>query len=262
MSGLNSNPGAVINTHIQLLNTVGWDGVSKFGRSTNVDAGVATDIWDGSAGATAQPIWLAPTAARIHAIGSGDAADTVDGAGAQVVRVFGLDAAWAFQQEDVELSGVSAKNTVGSYIRIFRMRVTRTGANGIATADIIATAAVDATVTAVITTPNNSTLMSIYTVPAGCRAYLTGYYGTMNKATPAASSGDLCAFVREAADVAGSPWVLRHIKGIATATPMDHKFDPYLVIPEKSDIKTQLDDGSSADMDISSGFGLFLEQLA
>ena len=37
--------------------------VNKFGKSTNVDNGVNTDLWD----LTTQAIWLAPTAARTHA---------------------------------------------------------------------------------------------------------------------------------------------------------------------------------------------------
>jgi hypothetical protein len=258
---LRINPGASIDSNIQLLNSVGWYGISKFGRSTNVDSGFDTDIWDGSSGLTNQPIWLAPTAARIHAIGSGNVEDTSDGDGAQVVRVYGLDANWDLQEEDVELSGVTPKNTIGSYIRIFRMRVTRTGVNGFATDDIIATAAVDSTVTAVINTPSNSTLMAIYTIPADHKAYLTSYYGTMNKATPAASSGDMCTFIREGADVAGSPWVLRHIKGLATDAPVDHLWSPYLLVPEKTDIKLQLADGTANDMDISAGFGLFVQRV-
>lgn len=45
--------------------------VNKFGKSTNVDSGVETDLWD----LTSQAIWLAPTAAKIHAIVSADATD-------------------------------------------------------------------------------------------------------------------------------------------------------------------------------------------
>ncbi len=45
--------------------------VNKYGRSTNVDS-TATDIWDLTA---SQPIWLAPTAARVHAIASDSAND-------------------------------------------------------------------------------------------------------------------------------------------------------------------------------------------
>ena len=37
--------------------------VNKFGRNTNVDDGVNTDLWD----LTTQAIWIAPTAARTHA---------------------------------------------------------------------------------------------------------------------------------------------------------------------------------------------------
>lgn len=42
--------------------------VNKFGETTNADNGTKTDLWD----LTSQAIWLAPTAARIHAIVSSD----------------------------------------------------------------------------------------------------------------------------------------------------------------------------------------------
>lgn len=46
--------------------------VNKFGHSLNVDSAVATDLWDLTA---SQAIWLAPTAAKTHAIVSADATD-------------------------------------------------------------------------------------------------------------------------------------------------------------------------------------------
>jgi hypothetical protein len=231
--------------------------VNKFGRNPDVDNGVSTDIWD-----DATPIWVPPTAARVHAITSGDAADTAAGAGAQAVEVQGLDANWRMQTENVELAGAGSTNTVGSYIRIFRMNVIRVGANGVATANITATAAVDGTVTASITTPNNQTLMAIYTVPLGCTAYVTGYYAAMNRATPASVSVDINLFVKPDADVSTSPWQLKHIKGIFSGgdSHIEHKFDPWLAVGEKSDIKMQATDCTTNDTDISAGFDIVLRQ--
>jgi hypothetical protein len=159
------------------------------------------------------------------------------------------------QTENVELAGAGSTNTVGSYIRIFRMKVIRVGANGVASANITATAAVDGTVTASITTPNNQTLMAIYTVPLGCTAYVTGYYAAMNRATPASVSVDINLFVKPDADVATSPWQLK-----GADSHIEHKFDPWLAVGEKSDIKMQATDCTTNDTDMSAGFDIVLRQ--
>jgi hypothetical protein len=246
---------------IQLLDVPGIEGVEKFGRTTNVDASTPTDVWDGANSGVATVLHAPPTVARVHAITSGHADDTAAGPGAQAVTVWGLDASWNPLSEEVELAGAGSANTVGSYIRIFRSKVTRVGANGVATQNITITAAVDATITAAIMTPNNQTLMAIYTVPAGCRAFMTGYYATMNRGTPAATSLDVHLLVKEAADVATSPWQLRHVRGLfLTGTgSVYHPFNPYRVFPEKTDIKVQANDCNNADTDLSAGFGIILK---
>ncbi len=234
--------------------------VNKFGRTPNVDAATPTDVWDGSIAGVGSLIWVPPSAARIHAIGSGNADDTAAGAGAQAVEVQGLDANWAVQTETVELAGVATVNTVGSYLRIFRMKVTRVGANGIASDNITATAAVDGTVTAAIITPNNQTLMAIYTVPTGKTAYMVAYYTTMNRNSPSNSSADVKLFVKSAVDVSTSPWQLKHMKGlfVAGTSSICHRFYPYYVISEKSDIKIQIDNCTDNNTDFAAGFDLIL----
>lgn len=233
--------------------------VNKFGRTDNADSGIATDVWDGT-GTT--PIHVPPTAARVHAVTSGHADDTAAGPGAQAVEVQGLDADWRLASESVELAGAGSVNTVNSYVRIFRAKVIRVGANGVATNDITVTAAVDSTVTAKIITPNNQTLMAIYTVPVGCKAYLTQYYATMLRASPVTTAGNLSLFAREAADVATSPWQLKHIQGMFLdgVNRAAHEFDPWFELPEKTDIKAQVV-CSQDNTDVSAGFDIVLRQV-
>jgi hypothetical protein len=234
--------------------------VNKFGRSINVDSGINTDVWDGSKAALSTPIWVPPTAARIHAVTSGHVDDTAAGPGAQAVEVQGLDASWAMQSETVELAGAGSVNTVGSYIRVFRAKVVRVGANGYATNDITITAAVDATITAAILTPNNQSLMAIWTVPANYTAYVTQYYSTLNRASPAAVSCDICMFAKPAADVATSPWQLKHIRGMFSAgnSSASHRFNPWYKFEEKTDIKMQATDCNANDTDVSAGFDVIM----
>jgi len=165
---------------------VGHYAVNKFGRTLNADDGVLTDIWD----APAQPIWLAPTAARIHAIVSTSDVDGKTGAptaaGARTIQVYGLKT-WdlAETSEVVTLDGTTAVNTAQSYVIIHRMKVLTSGASGPNVGTITATAAApDSTVTARITAGTGQTLMAIYGIPSTRSAYMTGYYCSIERDSP------------------------------------------------------------------------------
>jgi len=56
-------------------NILGVTSVNKYGRSTNVDNGVDTDVWDRANAVDDQDIWVAPTTERIHQIVSSSASD-------------------------------------------------------------------------------------------------------------------------------------------------------------------------------------------
>jgi len=236
--------------------------VNKFGRSNNVDQ-EDTDIWDRANETNDQAIWVAPTAARVHNIVSTSAVDDgtdITTAGANAVQVYGLDASWDLQNENVIVAGTSSLPTTGSYIRIFRMVVTGASDGGTNTGTITATAVTDATVTAQIQPGAGQTLMAIYTVPNAKTAYMTQYYCSMEKGTPANASCNVTLLVREAADVATSLFVTKHTQGMLDAgnSHIGHPFNPYFKIPEKSDIKMS-GFASANDLDITAGFDLILE---
>lgn len=144
-------------------NVAGYAKVNKFGETTNADSAVPTDIWDG---AISIPIWVPPTAARVHAIVSSSANDAAAGTGMRTVKIYGLKT-WSTAEtnETVIMNGVASVNTVESYVIIHRMEAITWGTGGLNAGNISATAAVDATVTAAIRVGFNQSQMMIYGIP-------------------------------------------------------------------------------------------------
>ena len=94
--------------------------VNKFGRSTNVDNGVTTDIWDRANATDNQAIWLPPTVARIHDIVSTDAGDDGSpvGAGARTLLVCGLTSYSAKEvSETIIMNGTTINKRVTKRIQ-------------------------------------------------------------------------------------------------------------------------------------------------
>jgi hypothetical protein len=238
----------------------GHVGENKFGRATNVDNGVDTDIWDRANPTNDQAIWLAPTQARVHAIVSSSADDDGD-PGAGTVRVYGLKT-WDSSEttEDVTMNGTTPVNTANSYVIINRMKVFLSGTSGPNVGVITATAAVDGTVTAQIGAGMGQTQMAIYGIPSTKNAYMTSYYGSVIKASGSASIA-LTLLVNEEPDTTPTAFLVKHTNGASTAggTYFRHEFTPYfsVVEPGPAIIKLQAN-GDANDLDVSAGFGLIL----
>lgn len=232
--------------------------VNKFGRSTNVDNGIATDIWDKAD----QAIWIAPTAARIHNIKSSSASD--DGApvgvGARTIRVFGLtDWDTAEVSEDITLNGTADVATANEYVIIHRMIVLTNGPTSINVGTITATAVTDATVTAQINPGEGQTQMAIYGVPSVQNAYMTQYYASFNKSAGATGAADLSLDVNPDPDIELPAFGVKHTSAMMTtgSSWFAHPFLPKFKIPGPAIIKLQ-GVGSANDLDISAGFDLIL----
>lgn len=236
---------------------VGWSGLNKFGKSTDVDNS-RTDLWDRANSTNAQPIWVAPTQARTHAIVSTSLTDSDSGGinpqstGARTIRMFGLNAAGIEISEDVILDGTTSVNTANAYQRVYRMYVLTAGSNGANAGTITATATGDGTVTAQIQPSNNQTLMAIYTVPIDRTLYLTGYYAALNSAGGASALADVNLVSRSTG--ADSVFRTRHVLGIIStgSSYWHHEFEVPLVMSGLADIKVQAIGGTN--LDVSGGF--------
>ncbi len=233
---------------------------NKFGRAVAGVQTVLTDIWDRADASVTDSIWVAPTQARIHAITSSSDADSVTATGARTIRVFGLTS-WdtAEVSEVISLDGVTGPNTVNAYVIIHRMKVLTKGAAGVNVGDIIATAAVDGTVTAEINALEGQTQMAIYGVPSTQTAYMTSYYGAFNKAGGATVFVDMFLVINPEPDNELLNFLIKSTIGLQStgSSYVQHPFNPYFPIPGPAIIKMQ-GMGSANDLDTSAGFSLIL----
>lgn len=233
--------------------------VQKFGRSTNVDNGIETDLWDRANATNDVDVWVAPTEARVHALVSSDSNDTLAGSGAQKVKVYGLQT-WdtAETSEVVEMAGATPVNTQNSYVIIHRMRVVQDGGTNINTGVITATAATDGTVTAQINATEGRTEMAIYGIPSTQTAYILDYYASAIKAA-ATLSVKLTLLVNNTPDTTLTTFSIKHTNGIVTdgSNYLHHDFRPYARLPGPAIIKLEAN-ASANNTDVSGGFDVIL----
>lgn len=240
----------------------GLSSVNKFGRAPNgvQSAATGTDIWDRADATPTQPIWDAPTAARTHTIASTDADDTDGGNGARTVEVYGLTA-WTADEtsETVTMNTASPPVTSNSYVIIHRMVVRTAGGSASNEGIITATATTDSSITAQINAGEGQTQMAVYGVPSTKIAYVTKYYGSINKAQGAPATINLSLLVAEDANTDVDFFVVKHTLGMQStgASEIEHDFNPYFRVPGPAIIKMQ-GVASADDVEASAGFDIIL----
>lgn len=150
---------------------LGHHAVHVFGYNPTVSTTLAT-VWDGNTSTYGYP-----SSASVMTVSSGSANDTASGSGARLVYIAGLDAGYNEISEIVTLNGQTGVSTTNSYLRISRADVVTAGSGGTAAGIIYVgsgtiTAGVPAVRYAQINVGYDSTLMGMYTVPAGHTAYI------------------------------------------------------------------------------------------
>lgn len=233
--------------------------INKFGRSTKVDDGVPTDIWDRST----QPIWLAPVGARIHQIASTSADDTAGGVGAQMLRIYGLKTWDVYgSSEDVIMDGTNNVATVNSYVIIHRMEVVPgAGQTSVNAGTITATADEDGTITAQIIPLKGQTQMAIYGFPSIQSICIRGFYASILEADMGVTVryANLSMLLAPDPILAPTIFLVKHPVAVAMqgANPFRHPYDPPNVFDGPGILKMQAT-GSADDLDVSAGFDLTL----
>ncbi len=241
-------------------NIPGISHVNKFGRSTNVDTGIATDIWDRANPTDDQDIWVAPTSAVIHNIKSTSASDAGAGAGARTLEVFGLtDFNTKEVSEIIMLNGITDVPTVNSYAVIHRMEVLTKGATSANVGTITATGVGGGNpITAQINPGEGQTLMAIYAIPSNQTAYVTNFYLSVQTIQTGKEVIGKFLSNREPQNELTN-FDTKHVIGIGGSgtTDAQHLFHPYKVFKGPCIIKMQ-GSGDANNMDVASGFDLYL----
>jgi hypothetical protein len=184
-------------------NIPGHTAVHKFGESPSGVQTTATDIWARADASVTQQIWLAPTAARIHTIASSSASDTTGGVGANSVIVSYLPS-WS-ELETTETvtgnlnAGVAMANAAVMINRMVVVPQSTSTSTNVGT--ITATAATDATITAVILPGKGQTHQAIYGFPSIQTAYFVEWEGSIDKASGAAVTCDFSIMFNPNPDV-------------------------------------------------------------
>jgi hypothetical protein len=237
--------------------------VNKFGRTTNADSADPTDIWDRANATNDQAIWLAPTAARIHAIVSTDDTDGKTGApnaaSARTIQVYGLKT-WdlAETSEVITLDGTTPVNTADSYVIIHRMKVLTSGATSINAGTITATAAApDSTVTAQIQPTEGQTQMAIYGVPSTQKLYVTSFYANVERDSPVAVT--VLLKLLWCPDVENQPTIFqsKHTLSLDKGQHVQHFYNPFNRFDGPGILKLQVN-ASGNNTFVDGGFDLIL----
>lgn len=213
----------------------GAKAVHVTGRNGDID-NAREDIWE-SGGSYVFP----PDAGIQMRVVSTSAADdgSPEGTGARTADIHYLDANGAEAEETVTMNGVSAVSTAATNIRRVNDFHVKTVGSGGVSAGVISLQNVAGTVTyASIDTGNNKVRQAIYSVPAGCRLYITNVWGG---AGVVSGQHYLDMSLRTTSDFVGdelTPGVFQHkVNWISQDGTSSLDFEVPIVIPALADVK-------------------------
>ena len=221
--------------------------VNKFGRNPDIDTAASESVWNGGGFYTgfpssAEPIRLTSTSAL----------DTIAGTGARTVRIMGLDANYAVQDETINLSGLTPVVSTKSFIRVHSARVTAAGSGGVNVGAITCQHNVTvANVFFVMPLANNQTNVAAYTIPAGYTGFMSHLGGAIRGGVNASVLGLI--WTRNFGEVfrGRRPFV------ITTSNKLIDAINGGLVFTEKADIDFRITTDTN-NTDVTVNFDLML----
>ena len=201
----------------------------KFGTRATVAQATQSTVWEG-------PTALYPyaTAAETLSVVSSSANDTAAGTGVRTLFISGLDANFEEISETVTMNGVTPVNTVNQYMRVNRAYGATCG-TGYTNAGNITVTGAGAVVRLYIPAGDGQTLMTLWTVPAGTKAFITQVSASTNSNKGARMS----VFTRTNDGGILYPWRIRYRSYLFSGDDVV-RFNIPLEIPEKTDIEIRV----------------------
>lgn len=225
-------------------NVSGTSVVNKYGHAPDCDSGDPTDVWGGADGSTSTKIWVPPTQARVHVIVSTSTNDAIAGTGLRTIRVFYLSD-WETEEQSVDLNmnGTGASITPSNVI-INRMEGLTWGTGGLNDGIITATAATDATITAVIQLGDNQTEQCIYGFPSN-KNLLVSYASTSvfkGSGVAVSLTGNLLYMTDPDTNTASNTaWISREeLDDLEGSPPWEHTYEPEKIFEGPGIFKIQV----------------------
>lgn len=212
------NVGSSNNIDLAAGSLLGYSHINKFGFTGSDINGIGT-IWDNSGTTPTYPY----VAASTIAVTSSNAVDNT-----KTILVTGLDQNYLPLEETLIVGGAASAS---QFVRVFRAQML----SAVNIGDVSITQS--STVVAKILAGNAQTLMAVYTIPAGKTGYLIQFSGSIDKANAGVKFRLIC---REF-DVSDGTFSIKGLWGTQGGNPVVYTYAVPLVLPEKSDIRVDID---------------------
>lgn len=230
----------------------GHSSLLKFGTRTSVLANTQSVVWEG-----ANALYTYLTTAQQLKIASSSAQDAPGGTGALTLTLVGLDANWLEISETITMTGASVVTTTASFIRIFRAYVASCGSSLANVGAITVTNNAGTVVQLIIPATDGQTLMTMWTVPAGKVAYLTG----STVSTDSNKGARVSIYTRLNDGGTTYPWLIKY-RAFLFGGNNTFSFNIPFKIPAKTDIEVRVTTPASAGTtSAGSTFELWYENL-
>jgi hypothetical protein len=198
----------------------------KFGTRSNTTTTMSS-IWEGNT-----PLYAYMTVAQQLKVSSSSVADSAAGTGIRTLRIYGLDANYDEITEDIPMQGTTVVSTTLSYIRVFRAYGITCGTNETNVGKITIYNNAGNVEQAVINIGDGQTLMTLWTVPRGKKAYIV--QGTFSSDSNRGARVSL--FVRQQDGGILYPWLIKYRAFVFSGNERFPFVIPFAV-PEKTDIE-------------------------
>jgi hypothetical protein len=210
------------------------------GINEDVDAGTE-DVVEAGASYVGQPVIPTQAAEALNVV-SGSANDTAAGTGARTIRVEGLDAAGAWQEETITLNGTTPVVTTTTWLRVIRAYIVAAG-SGTTNAGAITVKhnVTTANIFSVIKAGRGSSANAVFTVPAGQVGRITSWGGQVYKLSATAAGEALLELIARPTGTNQAWRVLRtlQVSAVPTAKTRDVLDGPGLRLSALTDVKVR-----------------------